>query len=174
MLFNDIIMDRSISAQEHIYITLILIFNVKCNDISGTFMTPETRFKERAAICEVGQSHENIRLWPYHFLSNFFPLILIHETRPVVTTIFTHVVHTSVCLYVCTSPLFKIDQNKTDLHCRPGLWTGRVDHWWPLSYTFFRSCSVWVTSGCAKISDFFLHHFFFSHIFGNGFSRFGS
>ena len=42
------------------------------------------------------------------------------QSRPVVITIFTHVVR--------PSPLFKIDQNKTDLHCRPVLWTGRVDH----------------------------------------------
>ena len=35
--------------------------------------------------------------------------------------------------YVFTSPLVNIDQNKTDLHCRLGLWACRVDHWLLLS-----------------------------------------
>ena len=46
------------------------------------------------------------------------------QSRLVVINIFTHVVRPSIR----KSPLFKIDQNKTDLHCRSGLWSGRVDH----------------------------------------------
>ena len=33
-------------------------------------------------------------------------------------------------------PHFKIDQNKKDHHCRPGLWAGRVDHWLFLVYVY--------------------------------------
>ena len=47
------------------------------------------------------------------------------QSRPVVITIFTHVVRPSV------RP--SVRPYSRDNHCRPGLWAGQVDHWWLVS-----------------------------------------
>ena len=74
-------------------------------------------------------------------------------SRPVVITIFTHVVRPyvlSVFLYVSTYvPTFQNRPKQTYLYCRPGLWAGRVDHWWLLSFfsLFWGSTSKMVAVG---------------------------
>ena len=52
------------------------------------------------------------------------------QFRSVVITIFTQCpsVYPSVRPYVCPKT-----SKSSDNHCRPGLWAGRVDHWWLLS-----------------------------------------
>ena len=58
------------------------------------------------------------------FKSILFKLFIFWSTMPVVITIFTQSVPPSVRPKTSKS---------SDNHCRPGLWAGRVDHWWLLS-----------------------------------------
>ena len=69
-------------------------------------------------------------IWNFRF--HKFSQLLIHESRPVVTTIFT-------CC-VCTSfPTFQISSEHSDRYWR-NCESGRVDHWWHiclvLTYVF--------------------------------------
>ena len=69
------------------------------------------------------------------------------STRPttvpaLVITIFTQSVRQSVRTSVLPSvrPYIRSKTSKSsDNHCRPGLWAGRVDHWWLLSCIFLIS-----------------------------------
>ena len=61
------------------------------------------------------------------------------QSRPVVITIFIHVVSQSV------SPPVR-PGTKLQNHCWPGLWAGRVDHWWLLSCSYcvrFQICFLY-------------------------------
>ena len=63
------------------------------------------------------------------------------QSRPVVINIFAHVVRPSV--HPKTS---KSSEN----YCRPGLWAGRVDHWWLLSCYYYTWMCVEFSWGEAK------------------------
>ena len=53
------------------------------------------------------------------------------QSRPEVITILTQVIRQFVRTYVLLSVRPR-NSKSSENHCRPGLWAGRLDHWWPL------------------------------------------
>ena len=79
-------------------------------------------------------------------------------SRPVVITIFTQIVRPSFCPSVYPSVRPKISKS-SDNHCRPGLWAGRVDHWWLLSCLVEPDFALVMQSQCPEHKTIFTHFF---------------